>query len=144
MKFQELAGLTDFALVIWVDAFSELMLNHLMNVTKEALASTSETHDMLQVTALHTTGEKIYTGISYGPQSGEQLIEKLKEQGDTQVTHLVAMWQQGGIDIPSFDFRQALIDLNEKNEFALLVMQGHDCLRTRTIGSTMPKKKDAE
>ena len=81
MKFQELAGLTDFALVIRVDAFSELMLNHLMNVTKEALASTSETHDMLQVTALHTTGEKIYTGISYGPQSGEQLIEKLKEVG---------------------------------------------------------------
>lgn len=37
MKIQELAGLVDAPFEIRTDGFSELMLNHLMNVAEKAL-----------------------------------------------------------------------------------------------------------
>ena len=144
MKTQDLLQLVDQPAEIRLNGFSELMLNHLMQVAQQALAAIPEKHPMLQVTALYTAGEKIYTGISYGPNSGDSLIEGLKQHGDTQVTHLVSLWQQGGLDVPSFDFRKALLELDAKNEFALLLMQGHDCLRARTVGSSMPPRKTEE
>lgn len=102
----------------------------------------SQVEDNQEVTAVYTTQENIYTGTSMGPHWGEQLIQTLKEHGDTQVTHLVTMVRSGtaggevrkGLDIPPYNLRKMLIELNEKNEFALCVIQGHECLRTHAIG----------
>lgn len=144
MKIDDLIPLVEHPQQIRLNGFSELLLNHLMDVARQALEATTEMHPMLQVIALYTARGNIHTGISYGPQTGEALLEQLRQQGDTQVTHLVALWARGGLDMPAFDFRKALLELDAGNEFALLVMQGHDCLRARTVGSTMPPRKTEE
>lgn len=152
MKFNDFKGLVDKVYVIQLDAVSELTLNYLMTIAEKALANLPQTAGNQDVTVVITSQDKIYTGSTMDPQWGVQLIQTLKEQGDTQVTHLVTLVRSGagtpafrsGPDVPSYDFRKMLIDLNERNSYALLVLQGHECLRARTIGSTMPEKKTAE
>lgn len=45
------------------------------------------------------------------------LIEKLIAESDTVITHLLCLWHDGeyNMDIPSFDFRILLLDMNETN-----------------------------
>ena len=74
------------------------------------------------------------------------LIDQLRQQQDTRVTHLVTWVRSGmdpaaqrmGLDIASYNFRKMLLELNEENAKALFLLQGHDCLRARTVGSSMP------
>ena len=47
----------------------------------------------------------------------KSLIEKLITESDTVITHLLCLWHDGenSIDLPSFDFRDMLVDMNETN-----------------------------
>ena len=151
MKFDELRGLVDSGYQIRVDPVSELTLSYLMNLAEKALGDSPKTEEDQEVTVVITARDKIYTGTASDPQWVARLTKALEEQGDTQVTHLVTMIRsctdttgvRQGLDLPSYTFRNMLVDLDERNESALLVLQGHDCLRARTIGSTMPQKKNA-
>ena len=48
------------------------------------------------------------------------LIESLKIAEDTELSYVLCMWQDNGIDIPSFTFRKMLCTLNPKNSESLL------------------------
>ena len=149
MKLDELINLAGNPYTIRIDGASELTLTHLMNLAQKALDDTPPATGMQDVTVLITSQDNIYTGTTGDTLWGEALIQQLKSQQDTQVTHLVSLLRsytdttglRQGPDVPSFNFRKKLLELDEKNAFALLVMQGFDCLRARTIGSTMPKTK---
>ena len=144
MKINDLLSQVPSPLPIQIDPFSELMLNHLMNMAQTSLDALPDDGDMLQVTALYTSRDNFYTGITYGPQAGEQLLCQLQEQDDTQVTHLVSLWKQGGLDVSSYDFRNALLKMNDKNGYAVFPIQGHERLVSRTIGASMPPKGTAK
>lgn len=152
MKFDELRGLVDTGYTIRVDPVSELTLSHLMNLAEKALEDSPQAEERQEVTVVITTHDKIYTDTAGDSQRGAQLAKKLKEQGDTQVTHLVTMIRsctdvtglRQGLDLPSYALRKMLIELNEKNKYALLAMQGHGYIIARTVDSTMPEQKTAE
>lgn len=142
MKFDELRNLMDSAYAIRVAPVSELTLNYLMNIAEQAMESRPQAEGMQEITVVITSRDNIYTGTTGDAQWGAELIKQLEAQGDTRVTHLVT-WicsteHRKGLDLPSYQFRKRLMELDEKNAFALLVMQGHECLRASTIGATMP------
>lgn len=143
MKFDDFKGLIDTGYVIRLDTVSELTLSYLMTLAEKALAELPQTKDQ-NVTVVITSRDNIYTGSTFSDEGSAALIRKLAEQDDTHVTHLVTVFPGLSLDLPSYIFRKMLIELNEKNAYALLVQQGHECLRVRTVGSTMPAKKTSE
>lgn len=136
MKFDDFKGLIDTGYVIRLDTVSELTLSYLMTLAEKALAELPQTKDQ-SVTVVITSRDNIYTGSTFSDEGSAALIRKLAEQDDTHVTHLVTVFPGPAVDLPSYAFRQALLELNEKNAHALMVLQGHECLRARTIASTM-------
>lgn len=136
MKFDDFKGLIDTGYVIRLDTVSELTLSYLMTLAEKALAELPQTKDQ-NVTVVITSRDNIYTGSTFSDEGSAALIRKLAEQDDTHVTHLVTVFPGPAVDLPSYAFRQALLELNEKNAHALMVLQGHECLRARTIASTM-------
>ena len=146
MKFQELTELVECVYPIRLDAVSELTLNYLLSMAEKTMEETVQTKMSQDVTVLITDQDNIYIGETGDPQWGATLIDQLRQQQDTRVTHLVT-WvrscmdpavQRMGLDIASYNFRKMLLELNEENAKALFLLQGHDCLRARTVGSSMP------
>jgi len=49
------------------------------------------------------------------------------------------MWFDGSIDMPSFAFRQALIDIDSKNFSTKVLLNGLNGYVVKTVKATMPK-----
>lgn len=97
--------------------------------------------EMSQAVAIQTTAGNMHVFMmSFDDQtaSEEKILNTLVTQKDTAIAFLVAMWGNHWIDLPSYSLRQKLIDIDESNREALLVLQGENCLVVRTVGSTMP------
>ena len=145
MKLDELIALVDSPYAVRIDPVSELTLSYLINLAEKYLDAKPPAGGVQEATVLITTRDKIYIGTTGDVQWGAELIRHLEENDDTQVTHMVTLLRSTGAevrqgpDVPSWKFRKKLLEMNEKNAYALLVLQGYECLRARTIGSTMPK-----
>lgn len=137
MKYDDFKGLIDYGYEIRLDTVSELTLSYLMTLAEKALAQLPRTEEPRNVTLVITNRDNIYTGSTVSDEDSAALIQQLKEQDDTHVTHLVTVFPGPALELPSYTFRQMLLELNEKNAHALMVLQGHECLRARTITSTM-------
>lgn len=75
--------------------------------------------------------ENLYTAIN---DDFAGLMRELAERGDTVMKKALAVWKDGGVEIPSYAFRKALLDLNPENAKTELQFVS----RTRTIAASMP------
>lgn len=66
-----------------------------------------------------------------------QLLEILKSNNDTEIKQIVCKWLNGGFDLPSYAFRELLVELNSNNINATMLVQGSDTLIEKNIGQTM-------
>jgi len=66
------------------------------------------------------------------------LIEK-KKRREAKIERLICMWFDGSIDMPSFAFRQALIDIDSKNFSTKVLLNGLNGYVVKTVKATMPK-----
>ena len=147
MKLQDFEGRLTDAYEIRVDAVSECTLTYLHDLAEKALEELPRNDGNQQVTAVITERDHVYYGDTDGPGWGAELIARLRERGDTHVTHLVTVVRcckdgkviRSGTDMPSYNFRKTLVELNEQNAYALFVVQGHGCLRAMTVRSSMPE-----
>ena len=64
------------------------------------------------------------------------LIE-LKKNGDSKIKRIVAMWGNGGIDMPSFAFREVLLKVDESNASAEMLLMGLKSFVIKDVRSTM-------
>ncbi len=69
------------------------------------------------------------------PAAEDQIVERLRKKKDTAVQCVLVVWQNGGVDLPSYSLRQKLIALNESNRQAWLLLPS-----VRSIASTMVKE----
>ncbi len=69
------------------------------------------------------------------PAAEDQIVAGLLKKKDTAVQCVLVVWQNGGVDLPSYSLRQKLIDLNEANRQAWLLLPS-----VRSIDSTMVKE----
>lgn len=64
---------------------------------------------------------------------------ELKKSNDTKLERLVYIWHDGGIDLPSYAFREALLKVDRTNFSAKMLLQGLQSYIVKTIQATMPK-----
>lgn len=71
-------------------------------------------------------------------QEDNPFVQQLKEEDDIEIKYIVCMWNNYGIEVPSIQLRKCLLEASEKNEEALMVLQGEYDFVARTIKSSMP------
>lgn len=99
----------------------------------ETVETPSEWGQPLAYVALSARGN-VYTVIN---NEYEPVLKIMAERGDTVVAKALAMWKGSGVEIPSYGFRKALVDLNGANaKTELLLVSG-----VKTIEAAMPPKK---
>ena len=60
-------------------------------------------------------------------------MHDLTDAEDTKMSAIVCMWKNYVIDMPSWKVRKALMDLDNDNSSAVIVLQGTDSIYTKTI-----------
>ena len=117
------------------------MVDQLLQIAKENLMTLNETVDVdglpaPQVTVLLTANNSVYVAVN---DADGRICETLKHESDTKVVRMLTMWKDGGVDLSSYRFRVALIEMNACNTDTAIILQGENGLHTKTLGATMPK-----
>ena len=63
------------------------------------------------------------------------ICAQLRENGDTQIIKSLTVWKGGQIDLPSYQFRKALLVLDERNSDAELILQGKGGVITKKLSA---------
>jgi hypothetical protein len=56
--------------------------------------------------------------------SEDQFFSKLKADGKTHILHVLTMWKNQQIEIPKYSVRKHLLELDEENAGACVLLQG--------------------
>ena len=93
------------------------VFNKMKALASEILQGAEKGQQTRAMVLLSATGAEYCAVIKNVPSEYEtdekKLLENLK--GDTEITYLLCMWQNGCIDLPPFAFRKLLCELNSKN-----------------------------
>ena len=65
------------------------------------------------------------------------MIEK-KKNGEGEIERLVFMWHEGGMDLLSYAFREALVAIDSKNCLTKMLLNGRDGDVVKTVKETVP------
>ena len=102
-----------------------------------------------QIIALRTASGRTFVmenrNIMSGDHGDEDLfLHSLQMQGNTQVTHLVCQIFDGCIDLPSFHFREKLLEINGNNANTWILLQGESGYVAKQLQITLPPKKETD
>ena len=75
-------------------------------------------------------------------EAEETFIQRLIYENETEIKHLVCMWDSYGVSVPSIYFRERLLEISPKNEDAQIMVQGADDFYMKKLKVTMPPKKE--
>ena len=64
------------------------------------------------------------------------LIEK-KKSGEEKIERLIGMWHDGGVDFPSYSFREALVAIDSKNLSTQMLLNGLNGYVIKTVKETI-------
>jgi hypothetical protein len=114
------------------------MIEKMINTAKNKLNEITKGANGLpepQVTVLLSDNDKVYVAVN----DIEGLIcEKLKNENATKIVRMITMWKDGGVDLPSVTFRNALVKMDEYNKNTEVVLQGKDGYLIKKLSVTMP------
>lgn len=65
-------------------------------------------------------GTVIRNALSKERSDEQVLLQKIQDAKDSTICFVLCMWQEQCIDVPSYDFRKTLLELNEENAEAML------------------------
>ena len=114
------------------------MFEKMINIAQNKLNEITEVANGLpepQVTVLLTVGDNIYIAVN---DLNGAICEELKQNKTTQISKIVTMWKDGGVDLPSLTFRKALVEMDEYNKNTEVVLQGKDGYLIKRLSVTMP------
>ena len=91
-----------------------------MKKRADELFSNREKKEYTQaIVLLSASGREYYAlienALSEDKNEEKALIERLSAENDTDISRVLCVWQDGGIDIPSFAFRKLLLDSDSSN-----------------------------
>ena len=79
----------------------------------------------------------IRNALNPNPTDEAALLSKIKDLNDTEIRYALCLWQDGGIDIPSYWFRKSLCTLDPKNTETLLFVMTADGVGGIKVSTTM-------
>lgn len=97
-----------------------LLFSTLYKIASTTL-QTAEAGENTQVIVLRTQAGKLYHALIADACTIERaderaLIARLEADGETCVTDLLCVWQNGTVDLPSYAFRTMLLEANPDNQ----------------------------
>ena len=98
-----------------------------------------------QVLILQTANNKIYEAImdlSSDADVEEQKLFNVIENKDT-IIRLICCWANGAFDMPSYNFRKKLCELNPNNKTAQMLLNGEKTFILKSIRDTFPNANSA-
>jgi hypothetical protein len=117
------------------------MIEEMLRIAKDMLGEIDETIDGLpaaQITVLLSANNRIYIAVN---DIDGSICNILKREHDTQIVKLLTLWKDGSVDVPSFDFRKALAQMNAANCDADVILQGQAGYLAKKLAATLPNEK---
>lgn len=123
--------------------YDESEFARLAEIAGEELKKKNATY-MTQAVVLKTVNGNIYHTVisdTLADTESDVLLKEMKQRGDTHIENIVCCWEDGGVDMPSYEFRQKLMSLDRRNKDALILLQGLDKYIVKELEKLMPPKK---
>ena len=120
-----------------VDAQWEMLVNR----AKKEADKLSDGNVVVMLTTKGTVISIAFSSVSSSIQAENTLkflIDK-KKDGESKIARMICMWHGGGIDLPSYAFREALVDIDSQNLSAQILLNGLGGYVVKTVKATMPK-----
>ena len=113
-----------------------------MKKTAEIELSKAETGQYTQAMVFLSAKGNEYNTLIKNALSEEKaneiaLFEMMKASNDTEIRYALCLWQDGGLDIPSYWFRESLCALDLKNTETLLFVMTADGIGGIKVSTTM-------
>ena len=110
--------------------------------TSESLLKDISTTKMTQAVVLLSSKGKEYSTIIEDVLTEEKnaeksLVSELRANDDTEICYILAVWKNGCVDVPSYDFRKMLCRLNIENKNAAIFLMGEAGYHTKPLRVTM-------
>lgn len=83
---------------------------------------------------LETASGNIHTVVN---NDFQKTLASLVQSGDTVVNQMVAMWEGECVDVPSYAFRKALLELDDANRQAKVLLRSENGYIAKPIGIMM-------
>jgi hypothetical protein len=118
------------------------ILNSMMAKAKEALQG-AEIQKNAQAIVLYTANDQAYgcfiaDALSAEKKDEQALLDRLSEAEDTKVCYVLCVWQDREcMDLPSYQFRTMLCELNPDNKAAEIFMMTDNGTAPKALIATM-------
>ena len=113
----------------------------MMNAAEAELSKAEKSQYIQAIVLLSVKGNEYSTLIKNAlpkEKSDETaLLKRIKDLNDTEIRYALCLWQDGGIDIPSYGFRKSLCTLDPKNTETLLFVMTTDGIGGIKVSTTM-------
>lgn len=101
--------------------------------------------DAEQVVVVRTTKNRIRSYVYYSMseimEEDNAFVRELLEKDDAEIKHIVCMWNEYAIDLPSIQLRKHLLKVSPMNGLAEMILQGEYDFTVRPIISSMGPTK---
>ena len=102
----------------------------MMNAAEAELSKAEKSQYIQAIVLLSVKGNEYSTliknALSKEKSDETALLKRIKDLNDTEIRYALCLWQDGGIDIPSYWFRKSLCTLDPKNTETLLFVMSTD------------------
>ena len=113
----------------------------MMNAAEAELSKAEKSQYIQAIVLLSVKGNEYSTliknALSKEKSDETALLERIKDLNDTEIRYALCLWQDGGIDIPSYWFRKSLCTLDPKNTETLLFVMSIDGIGGIKVSTTM-------
>ena len=113
----------------------------MMNAAEAELSKAEKSQHIQAIVLLSVKGNEYSTliknALSKEKSDETALLKRIKDLNDTEIRYALCLWQDGGIDIPSYWFRKSLCTLDPKNTETLLFVMSTDGIGGIKVSTTM-------
>ena len=113
----------------------------MMNAAEAELSKAEKSQYIQAIVLLSVKGNEYSTliknALSKEKSDETALLKRIKDLNDTEIRYALCLWQDGGIDIPSYWFRKSLCTLDPKNTETMLFVMSTDGIGGIKVSTTM-------
>ena len=113
------------------------MFEEMLCIAKSKLATIDEIVEGLpapQVTVLLVGDNNIYVAVN---DIDGTICEELKCNSNTKIIKMLTMWKDGRVDLPSIDFRKALVKMDKDNNDTNIILQSKEHYLIKKLAETI-------
>ena len=121
--------------------FDKNIYCEMKDVAEKALFG-REKKEFAQAIVFHTAKGNLFAqfienAVSEDKKDENNLLEKLSEEKDAEIDYILCLWQGGEMDIPSYDFRKMILNLDPVNSNAEIFVMTGNGVSVRKLENTM-------